>query len=66
MTRFELSRREKDVVSLKIAGLCDKEIAKELSISYGTVRTHLERAKIKLGCESVIQLAIMAKTMFNI
>ena len=65
MTRFELSRREKDVVILKIAGLGDKEIAKKLAISYGTVRTHIERAKIKLGCESTLQLVIVANNMFK-
>ena len=43
MTRFELTKREKDVLVLKILGLGDKEIAKKLSISYGTVRTHIER-----------------------
>ena len=65
MTRFELSNREKDVLILKIAGLGDKEIAKQLKIGYGTVRTHIEKAKIKLGCNSTLQLVILANSMFN-
>lgn len=65
MTRFELTKREKDVLVLKILGLGDKEIAKKLSISYGTVRTHIERAKIKWGCSSTIQLLLLANSYFN-
>ena len=65
MAKFELSGREKAVIILKSAGLGDKEIAKELSISYGTVRTYIDRAKIKLGCENTLQLAITANSMFK-
>lgn len=65
MTKFELSDREKAVIILKIAGLGDKEIAEKLSISYGTVRTYIDRAKIKLGCENMLQLVVTANSMFN-
>ncbi len=65
MTKLELSDREKAVIILKIAGLGDKEIAEKLSISYGTVRTYIDRAKIKLGCENMLQLVVTANSMFN-
>ena len=66
MSRFELSGREKEIIGLKITGLGDKEIAKKLSISYGTVRTHIERAKIKLGCQNTVQLVLTANSLLNI
>ena len=48
MTAKKLSPREKEVIILKMNGLCDKEIAGRLNISYGTVRSHIDRAKLKL------------------
>ena len=66
MSRFELSGREKEIIGLKITGLGDKEIAKKLSISYGTVRTPIERAKIKLGCQNTVQLVLTANSLLNI
>ncbi|TMD14996.1 MAG: helix-turn-helix transcriptional regulator [Chloroflexi bacterium] len=35
--------RQLDIVNLIALGLCDKEIAAQLGVSYRTVRTHLER-----------------------
>ena len=66
MTRFELSKREKDVVILKIAGFGDKEIANKLSMAYGTVRTHIQNAKIKLRCNSTFQLVAKASEKLKI
>lgn len=45
---FGLSRREAQVVALAIRGLTNKEIAKTLGLSEGTVRKHLERTYRKL------------------
>lgn len=56
MKRKVLTRREKEVVELKMKGLGDKEIAAKLQISYGTVRNHLEKARLKYSCSSTFQL----------
>jgi DNA-binding CsgD family transcriptional regulator len=44
-----LTRREQEVASLAAAGYTIVEIAKDLSISVGTVRKHLEHIRGKLG-----------------
>ncbi len=62
----KLSTREKQVISLKMDGLCDKEIAGELNISYGTVRSHIDRAKLKLKCSNTYQLIAVAREMQHI
>jgi DNA-binding CsgD family transcriptional regulator len=52
-----LTRRERDVVTLVVEGLLDKEIAERLGISYTTVRTHLDRSFQKLGVSNRSRLA---------
>lgn len=47
-----LSAREVDVLRLVAEGLANKEIAKRLFISEGTVKTHLVHAFGKLGADS--------------
>ncbi|MFF2390598.1 sigma factor-like helix-turn-helix DNA-binding protein [Agromyces sp. NPDC058104] len=44
-----LTPREREVVELAAAGMTGPEIATRLSISPGTVRNHLQRARDKLG-----------------
>jgi DNA-binding NarL/FixJ family response regulator len=41
--RAHASRRQAEILNLVADGLSDKEIAYRLGLSYGTVRTHLER-----------------------
>ena len=48
-----LTKRELEVARLKACGLADKEIARELGISYGTVRTHIDKVNLKLGCVNI-------------
>ena len=43
-----LSPKEIKVLSLVALGLSDKEIAIKLKISYGTVRTHIDKIVLKL------------------
>lgn len=62
MKKKVFTNREKEILKLKMNGLGDKEVAEKLSISYYTVRTHIERAKSKLGCSNVIQLVSLAKS----
>ena len=47
-----LSARELDVLRLVAEGVTNREIAKRLFISEGTVKTHLVHAFAKLGAES--------------
>jgi DNA-binding CsgD family transcriptional regulator len=52
-----LSRREREVVHLAIAGESALAIARRLYISDRTVETHLANAYIKLGVASRLELA---------
>jgi len=66
MYKAVLTEREKDILALKLDGLIDKEVAKRLAISYSTVRTHINRARLKCGCESTLQLILQANDLLNI
>lgn len=52
-----LTRREREVVALVLAGLTDREIADALHLSVRTVEGHLYRCYTKLGVTSRSQLA---------
>ncbi|MGL5857232.1 MAG: response regulator [Angustibacter sp.] len=45
-----LSEREREVLALLARGATDQGIAKELTISISTVRSHLDRIRDKTGC----------------
>ena len=47
-----LSRREREVLRLRVEGRSNPEIADTLFISYGTVRNHVTNIFTKLGVES--------------
>jgi DNA-binding CsgD family transcriptional regulator len=55
-TRFQLSRRELDIVYYLIRGLSDNEIGERLYISRQTVHTHTKNIYKKLGAKSRIEL----------
>jgi len=55
-TRFQLSRRELDVIYYLIRGLSDNEIGEKLFISRQTVHTHTKNIYKKLGAKSRIEL----------
>ena len=44
-----LTRREREVARLVARGLSNKEVARELGLSSGTVKLHLHRIFQKLG-----------------
>jgi DNA-binding NarL/FixJ family response regulator len=55
-----LSPRELDVVRLVARGLTNAEIAAELFISVGTVKTHLGSVQAKLGARNRVEVAAWA------
>jgi DNA-binding NarL/FixJ family response regulator len=55
-----LSPRELDVVKLVARGLTNAEIARQLFISVGTVKTHLGSVLIKLGARNRVEIAAWA------
>ena len=56
-----LTDRERDVMALAATGQHNKEIARELGISYRTVEIHRGRLMHKMGAASLVELAEMAR-----
>jgi DNA-binding NarL/FixJ family response regulator len=56
----EISARELDVVKLVARGLTNAEIAAELIISVGTVKTHLASVQAKLDARNRVEIAAWA------
>lgn len=56
-----LTRREQDVLECIARGMSNKQIARELSISNSTARTHVSSLLRKLNLESRTQLALYAR-----
>ncbi|MDR7276564.1 response regulator transcription factor [Catenuloplanes atrovinosus] len=56
----DLSPRELDVVRLTAQGRTNAEIAAELFISVGTVKTHLSSVQAKLGARNRVEIAAWA------
>jgi DNA-binding NarL/FixJ family response regulator len=56
----ELTRRERQVVSLVALGLSNQDIADELVVSPLTAKTHVNRAMAKLGVRDRAQLVVIA------
>jgi DNA-binding NarL/FixJ family response regulator len=57
---LRLSPRERDVLSLLVAGQHDREIAAALRISPRTVQTHIASLFSKFGASSRVELTAMA------
>lgn len=55
VARRTLSDREKGIVERAAKGLTDKEIAKDLGIATGTVKTHWTRIRTKFRCSTRAQ-----------
>jgi DNA-binding CsgD family transcriptional regulator len=55
-----LSPRELDVVKLAARGMTNAEIAAQLFISVGTVKTHLGSVQMKLGARNRVEIAAWA------
>ncbi|HKY52840.1 MAG TPA: response regulator transcription factor [Anaerolineales bacterium] len=59
-TQFDLTRREQDVLRLISQGQSNKEIARELHITEGTVKGHVSIILAKLGVSDRTQAALFA------
>lgn len=63
--RYTLTPRESELVSLLSQGLKNKEIARALAISEGTVKVYLSRLFQKLGVKDRFELAIFGLKNMN-
>jgi len=62
--RFDsLTSREKEVVSMVVAGMLNKQIAAELGTSEGTVKAQRSRAMEKMQAESLADLITMVQKL---
>jgi DNA-binding NarL/FixJ family response regulator len=61
LARLEpLTEREREVLVAVGRGLSNAEIGRELYLSEATVKTHVSRLLLKLGCANRVQVAIIA------
>jgi DNA-binding CsgD family transcriptional regulator len=60
VARHELTRREREVVSLLAEGLNGREIAETLFLSPETVRTHVRNAMDRVGARTRAHLIAVA------
>jgi DNA-binding NarL/FixJ family response regulator len=61
----ELTPREKDVLHLVAKGFTNREIAGELYITEGTVKTHVSHLLTRLNLRNRAQIAIFASSLNN-
>ena len=59
-TSDHLTPRERDVLSLVVEGLANKQIAQRLGIGEKTIKTHVSRVLAKLGVTDRTQAAVLA------
>ncbi|MBV8884832.1 MAG: response regulator transcription factor [Chroococcidiopsidaceae cyanobacterium CP_BM_RX_35] len=60
-----LTRREREVLQLISNGATNREIAAQLFITEGTVKTHVTHLLDRLNCKNRAQLAIYANSVFS-
>ncbi len=58
--RPDLTRRERDVLALLVAGQTNNQIAARLQISYSTVHLHVSNILTKLGASNRTEAAMLA------
>jgi two-component system, NarL family, nitrate/nitrite response regulator NarL len=57
---FSLTRREREVLALVVAGYANKEIARACGVSEETIKHHLTRMFDKVGASNRLELAMLA------
>jgi DNA-binding NarL/FixJ family response regulator len=55
-----LTEREREIMALVANGMNNHQIAKQLTISPATAKTHVSRAMVKLGARDRAQLVVLA------
>jgi DNA-binding NarL/FixJ family response regulator len=60
--RFDLTRREQEILECVASGMRNGEIASELHLAESTVKSHLTSAFLKLGVSNRTQAAIATLT----
>ncbi len=60
--RVPLTTRERQIVLVLSEGLSNKEIARRLRLTEGTVKVHLHNIYQKLGIANRTALAVLART----
>ena len=60
--KYEISKREREVIQLICKGLSNQEIGDTLFISLQTVKDHTHRIFVKTGVKNRIQLANMIRS----
>jgi DNA-binding NarL/FixJ family response regulator len=61
--RFDLTRREQEILECVASGMRNGEIASELHLAESTVKSHLTSAFLKLGVSNRTQAAIATLTL---
>lgn len=56
-----LTDRERDILARLGRGLANVDLARDLGVSEATVKTHVSRVLAKLGCQSRVQAALLAR-----
>jgi FixJ family two-component response regulator len=59
-----LSRREREVIALVVAGQLNKQVGRELGISEITVKAHRGKMMRKMNASSLPELVRMAERLF--
>ena len=60
-----LSKREKEIAILMSEGLSNRQIAKELFLSEGTVKNYISEIYAKVGTNNRTKAGILVKQMFE-
>jgi DNA-binding CsgD family transcriptional regulator len=58
--KIALTAKQKDILHYVLRGFSNKEIANKMSISPGTVNSHLDAIYSKLGCSSRLEASLIA------